>query len=252
MSIVVMKFGGAALKSPGSFSHIADLIQGKRKEGLNIIVVVSAMGDMTDQLISLAHEVHPTPPVRELDMLISAGERMSMSLLAMALEAKGIEAVSFTGSQAGIITSKDHTEARILGVRPLRLPFHLQQGRVVVVAGFQGVSEAKEITTLGRGGSDTTAVALGAALGATSVELYKDVGGIYDRDPVRFPQAKHYPHLTFDQASEIISKSAHPILHSRALNLAKEKGVLLRVLSFLHPDKEGTLISKPAHSKNNQ
>src|ERR1700733_7657312 len=168
---LIMKFGGAAVKTPESFSCLADLIIKRSQNYPRIAIVVSAMDGMTDQLIALARLVHPSPPSREYDMLVSTGERVSISLLAMALFAKGREAVSFTGSQSGIITSNQHSEARIIDVRPSRLLPCLEKNKYVIVAGFQGVSKEKEITTLGRGGSDTTAVALGIALKAEKVEF---------------------------------------------------------------------------------
>ena len=175
MKTLVMKFGGAAVATPQHFSKIADIILQRLKEYNRIAVVVSAMGDTTNQLISLATQVNDTPPRREYDMLVSVGERISISLLAMALAAKKHSAVSFTGSQSGIITCSNHSEARIVDVKPHRLLPVLDSGSVVIVAGFQGVSKQGEITTLGRGGSDTSAVALAIALGAIKVEFYKDV-----------------------------------------------------------------------------
>ncbi|MFN4174875.1 MAG: aspartate kinase, partial [Parachlamydiaceae bacterium] len=174
---LVLKFGGASVAEPEHFSKIADIILYRKKEFNNIVVVVSAMGDTTNKLIDLAKKVNPNPPRREYDMLVSVGERISISLLAMALALKGQDAISFTGSQSGIITTEEHSEARIIDVKPNRLQPHLQAGKVVIVAGFQGVSKSGEITTLGRGGSDTTAVALAVALKAEKVEFYKDVIG---------------------------------------------------------------------------
>jgi aspartate kinase len=171
MKTLVLKFGGAAVATSAQISQIADLIIARRQEFSKIVVVVSAMGGTTDQLIELAKQVHPHPPQREYDMLISVGERISMTLLAMALCHKNQEAVSFTGSQSGIITCQRHTNAQILDVRPQRIKTSLDQGKIVIVAGFQGVSFDKEITTLGRGGSDTSAVALALALQAEKVRI---------------------------------------------------------------------------------
>lgn len=243
MATLVMKFGGAAVSSPEQFSHIADLIAARRKEYSRLVVVVSAMSNATDQLIQLARQVHPEPPQREYDMLISAGERISMSLLAMALCRKNQEAVSFTGSQSGIITCQNHSEAHIIDVLPYRLESSLVQGKIVIVAGFQGVSRNKEITTLGRGGSDTSAVALGVALQASRVEFYKDVPGIFNHDPKNTPQAECYPLLSYLEALNIV-KSGAKILHARAIELAEKNGLPLHVRSFIssyhqHP---GTLI----------
>ena len=187
--MLVMKFGGASVREAKSFITIADLIIERAKVHQESVVVVSAMGGATDQLLTLAQEIHPEPPRRELDMLISVGERVSISLLAMALSLRGREAVSFTGSQSGIITCENHTDARIVDVRPSRLLPILKKGQIAIVAGFQGVSRTGEITTLGRGGSDTTAVALAVALDAPVVEFYKDVPGS-SLDPQKDPKAQ--------------------------------------------------------------
>ncbi len=253
MSVLVMKFGGAAVATPQHFSQIADLIIARRQEFAKIVVVVSAMGKTTDQLIQLAQEVHPHPPQREYDMLISVGERISMSLLAMALCRKNQAAVSFTGSQAGIVTTPDHANAQILDVRPHRVMDNLEQGKIVIIAGFQGVSEAKEITTLGRGGSDTTAVALGVALGAQKVEFYKDVPGVFDQDPKQNECAHFYPHLNYQAALDIVNQGAR-ILHPRAIQLAAKNYLLLHVRSFmpLHQDHSGTLIFDETTSQVNR
>lgn len=226
-----MKFGGAAVAAPEQFSHIADIIISRMNEFPRIIVVVSAMGDTTDQLISLAKKVNPTPPRREYDMLVTVGERISCSLLAMALAAKGCNAMSFTGSQSGIITCTRHTEARIIDVRPKRILPLLDSGQVVIVAGFQGVSKTGEITTLGRGGSDTTAVALGVTLRASVVEFFKDVPGIFDEDPKKNPQASFHEKLSYCQALNIISKGGK-ILHPRCIELAHKNYLPLKVRSF--------------------
>lgn len=241
--ILILKFGGASVASAEQFSKIAEIILSKTQE-FCVIVVVSAMGDTTNQLLSLAKRVHPTPPPREQDMLVSVGERISISLLAMALHQKNKEAISFTGSQSGIITSCAHSEAEIIDVRPHRILKALEAGKIVIVAGFQGVSKEGEITTLGRGGSDTTAVALGVALGAVKVEFYKDVEGIYSEDPKSNPHAQFFPCLSFEQAIEIVEKGAK-ILHSRCIRLAKKNGIPLHVISFFDPQfkyHSGTLI----------
>lgn len=243
MSTLVMKFGGAAVSTPEHFAHIADIIIAKRAEYSRIVVVVSAMGETTDQLIQLAKQVNPHPPQREYDMLISVGERISMSLLAMALCLKNQEAVSFTGSQSGIMTCQSHSKALIMDVRPQRIEASLAQGKIVIVAGFQGVSSDKEITTLGRGGSDTTAVALGVALGAPKVEFFKDVPGVFDRDPKLNGQAECYTHLTYQGALDIVQQGAK-ILHMRAIHLAAKNGLPLHVRSFMssYRDHPGTMI----------
>lgn len=250
MKTLVMKFGGAAVETPQQFSHIADLIIARRSEFSRIIVVVSAMGETTDQLIDLARQVNPDPPQREYDMLISVGERISMTLLAMALCQKGEEAISFTGSQSGILTCGNHAQAQIIEVRPHRLETSLNQGKIVIVAGFQGVSLDKEITTLGRGGSDTSAVALGIALGAEKVEFYKDVPGVFPKDPKVNSQAECFPFLHYQDALEIVNKGAQ-ILHARALQLALKNRLPLHVRSFLPEflDHPGTLIYEPGSEK---
>ena len=239
--MIVMKFGGASVATAQGFLKIGDLILERSQEHSEIAVVVSAMGNTTDQLLSLAREVNPNPPSRELDMLVSVGERVSIALLAMALSLKGREAVSFTGSQSGIITCGNHTEAKIIDVRPYRLIPVLQSGRIAIVAGFQGVSAKGEITTLGRGGSDTTAVALAVALGARSVEFYKDVAGIYSADPKKDPGARLHSSLSYAEALEL-AKNGAKVLHPRSVALAEKNGVCLSVLSFQNPKEGGTLV----------
>ena len=216
-----MKFGGAATRQVSNFGQIAAIILEKRAHFAQIAVVVSAMGDTTDRLLALARKVHPDPPHRECDMLITTGERVSSSLLAMALQKEGQLASSFTGSQAGIITTEDHADARILQIDPWRLQRAFSRGAVAVIAGFQGVShQSREITTLGRGGSDTSAVALAIALNAECVEFYKDVGGIYDCDPKRHLGARLHRHLTYSQAG-MIAQGGAKVLHARAIALAE-------------------------------
>lgn len=254
---LVMKFGGAAVATPEHFSRIADLIIQRLEEYPRISVVVSAMANTTDELIALAKKVNPDPPRREYDMLVTVGERISIALLAMALAAKGREAVSFTGSQSGIITCGRHSDARIIEVRPHRILPVLNSGKVAIVAGFQGVSRGGEITTLGRGGSDTTAVALGIALRSTRVEFFKDVPGVFNEDPKKNSQACLFNHLTHDEALKIILKGAK-VLHPRCIELASKNQVALHVRSFkeVNCDKQqlGTVIgeerqslSQPAH-----
>lgn len=225
MKTLVMKFGGAALETPKHITNIAEIISEKKGR---VVVVVSAMGNVTDELFGLAHEVSKKPARREIDMLLSVGERVSMSLLAMALEERGVSAISLTGSQSGIITSNRHNEAVIKDVRPMRIERHLNEGKVVIVAGFQGVSDEKEITTLGRGGSDTSAVALSIAMNGEEVEFYKDVEGIYSKDPKKHSDATLIPELSFKEAL------AFPefVLHKRAILLASKNGLPLHVKSF--------------------
>ncbi|MCH9633321.1 MAG: Aspartokinase [Chlamydiae bacterium] len=241
MNTLIMKFGGASLSSPSRFSAVADLILKKTIDYDRVLVVVSAMANMTDQLIQLGCSVHPNPPQRELDMLISIGERVSTSLLSMALQAKKCKAISFTGSQSGIITSNKHSQARILDVRPTRLNHFLNLGYVVIVAGFQGVSLEKEITTLGRGGSDTSAVALGISLDADKVEFFKDVEGLYEEDPKLNPHAKKLPFLTYQEALLHI-KDESAVLHPRCIRLAEANGIPLFIRSFNKDDCLGTRI----------
>lgn len=243
MDTIVLKFGGASVATPAHFTQIADIILQRSREA-RIVVVVSAMQGATDQLLALAKEVHPSPPLREQDMLVSVGERISISLLAMALHLKGKEAISFTGSQSGIITTSTHSDALIIDVKPHRILRALDQNKIVIVAGFQGVSQQGEITTLGRGGSDTTAVALAIALKASKVEFYKDVRGIYSADPKSDPQATLYPVLSFKEALSILDRGAK-VLHSRCVRLASKNDLPLHVRSFYDPLLEthvGTMI----------
>ncbi len=238
---LVIKFGGAAFAKLSSFGEIALLIQSHLKNYESIIVVVSAMAKMTDRLIRISQKISSNPPKREQDMLISVGERISMSLLAMALHELGIEAASFTGSQSGIITSQDHLEAKIVDVKPDRIINYLKAHRVVIVAGFQGMSVQKEITTLGRGGSDTTAVALAIALDADEVLFYKDVKGIYERDPKMDPSSLLCGFLTYEEALDIIEKNHKKVLHPRAVEMARKNFIPLKLRSF-YTDLEGTCI----------
>ncbi len=241
---VVMKFGGASLATPAHFDLIAQRIAERSQSNDCIVAVVSAMGKTTDDLISLALSVNPTPPQREYDMLLSVGERISMSLLAMALSKRGKHAISLTGSQSGIITCSQHTEAKIVDVKPHRITRVLEKGSIAIVAGFQGVSKEGEITTLGRGGSDTTAVALAIALEAYQVEFYKDVPGFFSMDPKLSPEAELLKTLSYEHALQIVSRGGK-ILHSRALLMAERHNMPLKVLPF---DKElgieGSLICR--------
>lgn len=236
-----MKFGGASVATPESFLKIAEIVIQRSLPHQKIVVVVSAMGNTTDQLLELAKKVHPNPPTREQDMLVSVGERISIALLAMALKRLGKEAVSFTGSQSGIITCENHSEARIVDVKPRRLCEALERGQVAIVAGFQGVSRKGEITTLGRGGSDTSAVALAVALHAKRVEFYKDVPGIFEADPKKVANAKVLPTLNYEEALDI-AKGGAKVLHARSIELAAKNGIELSVLSFQNPLGTGTIV----------
>lgn len=248
---LVMKFGGAAVATPEHFSKIADIIINRMSEFPKVVIVVSAMGNTTDQLIALAKQVNPDPPRREYDMLVTVGERISIALLAMALAAKKYEAVSFTGSQSGIITCSRHSEARIVDVRPHRITNVLEDGKVAIVAGFQGVSGKGEITTLGRGGSDTTAVALGVALGSTRVEFFKDVPGVFSEDPKKNSSAAMYTNLSHQQALDIVLKGAK-VLHPRCIQLAEKNNLMLHVRTFqeIDPKLQGTNIGTENRSLN--
>jgi aspartate kinase len=222
--------------------RVAERIVATKKAGHDVCVVVSAMGDTTDELLDLAQQVSPLPPGRELDMLLTAGERISMALLAMAIQSLGLSARSFTGSQAGVITDSTHGKARIIDVTPGRITTALADGHIAIVAGFQGVSQdSKDITTLGRGGSDTTAVALAAALSAEVCEIYSDVDGVYSADPRIVPNAKHLPTVSYEEMLELAASGAK-ILHLRCVEYARRYDVPLVVRSSFsnHP---GTLIT---------
>jgi len=230
VAIVVQKFGGSSVADVEKIGRVADRVARTRAEGKRIVVVVSAMGDTTDELLGLARQVCENPSRRELDMLLTAGERISMALLSMALEARGVPAVSFTGSQSGIITTDTHANARIVEVRPFRVQEELERGKVVIVAGYQGVSQRKEVTTLGRGGSDTTAVALAAALGAEACEIYSDVEGVYTADPRLVPDARRLAELSYEEMQELAVSGAK-VLHAQAVEWAKEKGISIHARS---------------------
>jgi aspartate kinase len=230
MALFVQKFGGTSVGDADRIRAVADHIARTRRGGDDVVVVVSAMGHTTDDLEHLAEQVTATPPPRELDMLRTAGERISMALLCMALADRGVGAASFTGSQAGIITDADHTKAKILELRPTRIIESLAEGLVPVVAGFQGVSVAKNITTLGRGGSDVTAVALAAALGADVCEIYTDVTGVFSADPRVVPRAHRLARVSFDEMMEIAATGGR-VLMLRAVEIARRHGVRLHVRS---------------------
>ncbi|MEZ4653570.1 MAG: aspartate kinase [Candidatus Eisenbacteria bacterium] len=236
----VLKFGGTSVGTPTHILAVSRRILHYHEAGDAILVVVSAMGQTTDELLLLAHRVSRTPPRRELDMLLTAGERISMALLAMALGSHGCPAISFTGSQSGIVTSDTHSDARIQTVRPHRIEEELARGRVVIVAGFQGVSLAKEVTTLGRGGSDTTAVALAIRFGADVCEIYTDVSGVLTADPRIVPTARHLDSLTYDPMVAFAHFGGRVLFH-RAVVLARKYGLALRVRSSIQ-EGDGTLI----------
>ncbi len=226
MTVVVQKYGGSSVANVERIREVADRVARTRASGRDVVVVVSAMGDTTDELLALARRVTENPSRRELDMLLTAGERIAMALLALALNDQGVPAVSFTGSQSGIITSDAHTNARIVEVRPFRVEDELRRGKVVIVAGYQGVSYKREVTTLGRGGSDTTAVALAAALGAEACEIYSDVAGVFSADPRVVPAARRLSEISYEEMQEMAEAGAR-VLNAQAVEFAKERGIAI-------------------------
>jgi aspartate kinase len=236
MAIIVQKYGGSSVADVARIRRVAEHVRARRAEGHRLVVVVSAMGDTTDELLGLAKQVSVDPPRRELDMLLTCGERISMALLSMALQELEVPAISFTGSQSGIITDESHASARIVEVRPVRILEELERGRVVIVAGYQGVSRQREVTTLGRGGSDTTAVALAAALSAEACEIYSDVDGVFSADPRLVPEAEKLAALGYEEMQELASAGAR-VLNAQAVEWAKANGI---VLHALHAHLPGT------------
>ncbi|HET7762796.1 MAG TPA: aspartate kinase [Phycicoccus sp.] len=242
MPIVVQKYGGSSLADAESIKRVAKRISETKKAGNDVVVAVSAMGDTTDELLDLAKEVSPMPPPRELDMLMTAGERISMALVAMAISDLGHSARSFTGSQAGVITDSVHGKAKIIDVTPGRITGALAEGHVVIVAGFQGVSQdTKEITTLGRGGTDTTAVALAAALGADVCEIYTDVDGVFTADPRIVPTARKIDRISAEEMLELAA-SGSKVLHLRSVEYARRFGIPIHVRSSFS-QKTGTIVT---------
>ena len=224
MKIIVQKFGGSSVADAAKLASVAKCVARRREEGFALVVVVSAMGKTTDALFEQALEIDSEPPQRELDMLVTAGERISMTLLTMAIQKLGIEAISFTGSQSGIITENRHQGARILEIRPSRIIDALESGKVVIVAGYQGVSREREVTTLGRGGSDTSAVAMAAALNAEICEIYSDVDGVYSADPRICAQAQHLAEITFKEM-QAMSDAGAKVLNAQAVEFARRAGI---------------------------
>jgi len=242
VALVVQKYGGSSVADAEGIKRVAQRIVATRKAGNQVVVAVSAMGDSTDELIDLANQVSPQPPARELDMLLTAGERISMALLAMAIASLGMEARSFTGSQAGVITDAVHGRARIIDVTPGRISSALAEGAIPIVAGFQGVSQTtKDITTLGRGGTDTTAVALAAALHADVCEIYTDVDGVFTADPRIVPSARRIPRITYEEMLEMAACGAK-VLVPRCVEYARRYGVPVHVRSSFSY-KTGTWVS---------
>ncbi|MFQ5599449.1 MAG: aspartate kinase [Candidatus Krumholzibacteriia bacterium] len=240
MQLVVQKYGGTSVATTERLVEVARRIADTKEDGFRVVVVVSAMGVTTDELLELARQISPSPPARELDMLLTAGERISMALLSMALHERGHAAISFTGSQSGIITDTHHADARILEVRATRIEQALEAGHIVIVAGFQGVSRQREVTTLGRGGSDTTAVALAAVMGAVRCDICTDVDGVYSADPRLVPRARKLESLSYDETLELASHGAR-VLHPRSVEVARRFEVPLHVRSSFSPAK-GTVI----------
>ncbi|NYJ25195.1 aspartate kinase [Leifsonia shinshuensis] len=245
VALIVQKYGGSSVADAESIKRVAKRIVETRKAGNEVVVAVSAMGDTTDELVDLAHEVTPIPAPRELDMLLTAGERISMALLAMSIKSMGYDARSFTGSQAGMITDAQHGAARIVDVTPGRIKEALDEGAIAIVAGFQGFNrDTRDITTLGRGGSDTTAVALAAALGAEVCEIYTDVDGVFTSDPRQVPLARKIDRITSEEMLELAAAGAK-VLHIRAVEYARRHNVTLHVRSSFS-NRVGTYVLNEA------
>jgi len=243
--VIVQKYGGSSVADIGKIEAVARHVVDCARKGHAMVVVVSAMGKTTDVLLSMAREIDPEPERRELDMLLTVGERITMALLSMAIHRLGMEAISFTGSQSGIVTTDSHSNARIIEVRPFRIQDELERGRIVIVAGYQGTSYKREITTLGRGGSDTTAVALAAALDAERVEIYSDVDGVYSADPRVVPEAYRLDEVDTDEMM-FLSKSGAKVLAGDALEYARKKNIAVFAKLTANPDAPGTIIRKNA------
>lgn len=240
MPIVVQKYGGTSVADADRIRAVADRIVRYREQGNDVVAVVSAMGHTTDELLALAEQVTPVPEPRELDMLLTAGERIAMALLAIAINARGCRAASYTGSQAGIITDTQHGKAKIVEIRPKRVQESLEAGNVVILAGFQGLSTNYDITTLGRGGSDTTAVAMAAALGAEVCEIYTDVDGVFTADPRLEPGARKLDHISYEEMLELAAAGAR-VLQLRSVEYARRTNVKVHVRSSFG-DADGTWI----------
>ena len=242
MTCIVQKYGGSSVADVERLRKIARLIAEVKGRQTDVAVVVSAMGKSTDKLLTMARELSPKPPRREMDMLLSTGERITMALLCIALSEMGIDAVSLTGSQAGIITNDRHNDAQVIEVRPFRVEDEMARGKVVIIGGFQGVSYKRDITTLGRGGSDTTAVALAAALDAERCEIYSDVDGVYSADPAMVAQARHLPEVSYPEMQEMSTAGAK-VLNAQAVQFAKEKNIAIYARSSFEPGRE-TIVRK--------
>ena len=242
MTYIVQKFGGSSVATSERLHHVAEIVQRTRATGAGVVAVVSAMGNTTDELIALAHEVNADPPSREMDMLLSTGETVTAPLLAMALSSIGVEAISLTGAQAGIRTSASHRSARIRQVVPERILDALQRGVVPVVAGFQGMTDELDVTTLGRGGSDTSAVALAVAVGADRCEIYTDVAGVYTADPRVVPEARLLPEINYEEMLEFAAVGAR-VMHLRAVEIGEAYDMPIWVRSSF-TDEPGTVIHR--------
>jgi aspartate kinase len=243
MSIIVQKYGGTSVDGVERLRAVADRVVRAREAGHDVIVVVSAMGQTTDELAHMAKQIAPVPDPREMDMLLTAGERIAMSLLGIAINARGCRAASYTGSQAGIITDTAHGQARIIEIRPKRIQEALEAGNVVIIAGFQGLSSAYEITTLGRGGSDLTAVAMAGAVGAEICEIYTDVGGVMTADPRVVPEARLIERIGYEEMLELAAAGAK-VLQTRSVELARRSGLRLHVRSSFDDAAPGTRVEE--------
>lgn len=237
MSIIVQKYGGSSISDIDKLKQIAQNIFAVKQQGYDVVVVVSAMGKNTNSLIEMAYSLSSNPDKRELDMLLSTGERTAMALLSIGLNELGAETISLTGSQSGIITNDRHNDARVIEVRPFRVQDEIAKGKVVVIGGFQGVSYKRDITTLGRGGSDTSAVALAAALNAERCEIYSDVDGIYTADPNLIKDAKHLPEISYQQIQEM-SEAGAKVLNAQAVQFAKNAKIAIYTRSTFHNTRE--------------
>lgn len=244
MPVIVQKYGGSSVGTIDRIKSIALKLKERREQGYDLVVIVSAMAGATDSLLSLAHQVSAAPQKRELDMLLTTGERTTMALLSMALNDLGIPAISFTGSQSGIITNDSHVNARIIEVRPWRVRDEIERGRVVIIAGFQGMSYRREVTTLGRGGSDTTAVAMAAALGAEACEIYSDVDGVFSGDPRVVDQAKKLREIDYEEMQEL-SECGAKVLNAQAVEFARKAGIPIDALSTFE-NGSGTRVTRLA------
>jgi len=246
VSIIVQKYGGSSVADVEKIGIVADKVVATRNAGHQVVVVVSAMGKTTDQLLALAKQIDENPARRELDMLLTTGERVTMALLSMAIQKRGADALSFTGSQSGIITNDRHFDAKIIEVRPYRIEDELARGRIVIVAGYQGMSYRREITTLGRGGSDTTALALASALGAERAEIYSDVDGVYSADPRVVTDARHIPLLSYDEMQEMAEAGAK-VLHAAAIEHARKGAVAIHARATFAPGRETIVRENDTH-----